>query len=126
MTAPAAPRGFTAQTVNELIARRDEPEWMRQRRLDAWNIYESIPMPTRQDEEWRRTDLRGLRLNEVAPYSDEHAPPRSLLPATEAAENFAGVLSFWNGEPVDYRLSEDLKRRGVIFTDMRTAVREYP
>src|SRR5689334_8457360 len=111
MTAPAAPRGFTAQTVNELIERRNEPEWVRQRRLDAWNIYESIPMPTRQDEEWRRTDLRGLRLNEVAPYSDERAPSASLIPEAEASENYAGALTFWNGERVEYRLSEDLKRQ---------------
>ena len=35
------------------------------------------------------------------------------------------MLTFWNGERVEYRLSEDLKRQGVIFTDMRTAVREH-
>ncbi|HEV8191683.1 MAG TPA: Fe-S cluster assembly protein SufD [Ktedonobacterales bacterium] len=125
MTAPAAPRGFTAQTVNELIERRNEPEWVRQRRLDAWKIYESIPMPTRQDEEWRRTDLRGLRLNEVAPYSEAPVTARSLLPGAEAGENYAGALTFWNGERIEYRLSEDLQRQGVIFTDMRTAVREH-
>ncbi len=71
MTAPVARRGFTEAAVAEVIARRAEPEWMRERRLDAWQTYQRIPMPTRQDEEWRRTDLRRLKLDDVQPYSDD-------------------------------------------------------
>ena len=33
----------------------------RDARLRAWEVFETLPMPQRTDEEWRRTDLRGLR-----------------------------------------------------------------
>ncbi|MCO5226038.1 MAG: hypothetical protein M9953_11940, partial [Thermomicrobiales bacterium] len=52
---------FTADTVRALSASRNEPEWMLQKRLDAFAIYEQLPMPARTDEEWRRTDLRMLK-----------------------------------------------------------------
>ena len=75
MTAPVARRGFNQDALDALIARRDEPEWMRQRRRDAWAIFQAMPMPTRQDEEWRRTDLRRLKL-------DDYEPAASPIPAT--------------------------------------------
>ena len=39
---------------------RDEPQWMRERRLEAYSLYESLPMPhTTEDDVWRRTvDMR--------------------------------------------------------------------
>jgi Fe-S cluster assembly protein SufD len=125
MTAPVARRGFTEEAVKELIERRGEPEWMQQRRLDSWKAYESIPMPTRQDEEWRRTDLRGLRLDEIEPYGAEGAPQGTPLPDAEAGEQYGGVLAFWNGERVEHRLSDALRQQGVVFTDLRTALREH-
>jgi Fe-S cluster assembly protein SufD len=126
MTAPVARRGFTEEAVAELIGRRDEPDWLRKRRLDAWTLYTEIPMPTRQDEEWRRTDLRDLRLNDIAPYAQE-APARSgtLLPAAESTERYGGFLALRDSHPTEYRLDDDLKRRGVIFTDLTTAVRDH-
>lgn len=125
MTAPAKRRGFTEEAVAELIARRDEPEWMRERRRDAWKTYLSIPMPTRQDEEWRRTDLRDLKLDEVTPFSETQAPEGTLLPQAERDEPLGGFIGLHDAKRVEYRLDEDLARKGVIFTDMATAVREH-
>ncbi len=125
MTAPVARRGFSLDALNELIARRDEPEWMRERRLDAWRAYESIPMPTRQDEEWRRTDLRRLKLDEYEPEGADGAPAGTLIPPAERGETFAGFLGLHNGRPVEYQLSDEARARGVIFCDMVTAVREH-
>src|SRR5262249_42516439 len=128
MTAPVARRGFTDEAVAELIARRDdEPEWMRERRLEAWKTYQQIPMPTRQDEEWRRTDLRSLRLDEVAPYAEEGhtGGVDPLLPSPERDEHYGGFLGLRDGHVVERRLDDDLVRQGVIFTDLVTAVREH-
>src|SRR5262249_16424790 len=125
MTAPVARRGFTDEAVAELLAGRDEPEWMRERRLEAWKTYQQIPMPTRQDEEWRRTDLRGLRLDEVAPYAEGDTGTGTLLPAAERDERYGGFLALRDGHVVERRLDSDLARRGVIFTDLGTAVREH-
>jgi Fe-S cluster assembly scaffold protein SufB len=42
------------ETVLNLSAALNEPEWMRDFRLRAWEIYEQTPMPTTKDEPWRR------------------------------------------------------------------------
>src|SRR5439155_11943215 len=44
---------------------RDEPAWLRERRLEAWRLYESMDLPDPGDEEWRRTDVRALDLSDV-------------------------------------------------------------
>lgn len=125
MTAPVARRGFNQEALNELLARRDEPEWMRQRRLDAWKIYQDTPMPTRQDEEWRRTDLRRLKLDEFGTEPTQTQTHETLVPAAERNETFAGFLGLLNAQPVEYRFSDEAKAKGVIFTDLATAVREH-
>src|SRR5262249_60185340 len=108
MTAPVARRGFTDEAVAELLARRDdEPEWMRERRLGAWKAYQQIPMPTRQDEEWRRTDLRSLRLDEVAPYAEGEPGSGTLLPAAERDERYGGFLGLRGGPDVGRRAHDD-------------------
>ncbi len=125
MTAPVARRGFNQEALNELLARRDEPEWMRQRRLDAWKLYQAMPMPTRQDEEWRRTDLRRLKLDEFGTEPTPTQAHETLVPVAERDEKFAGFLGLLNSQPVEYRFSDEAKAKGVIFTDMATAVREH-
>lgn len=37
--------GLDAEIVEQISARKDEPEWMLKRRLKALRIYESKPMP---------------------------------------------------------------------------------
>ncbi|SRR5579875_794336 len=131
MTAPVARRGFSAESLGELIERRDEPEWMRERRRAAWQTYQDIPMPTQQDEEWRRTSLRRLKLDDVEPYSEGsyashtgHAG-KTLVPPAERDEVFGGFIGLRDAARVEYRLSDDLRAKGVIFTDLQTAVREH-
>ncbi|HEX8995096.1 MAG TPA: Fe-S cluster assembly protein SufD [Ktedonobacterales bacterium] len=125
MTAPVARRGFSQEALEALIARRDEPEWMRQRRLDAWKLFQETPMPTRQDEEWRRTDLRRLKLDDYEPVAETAAAGATLVPPAERKETFAGFLGLRNAQPVEYQLSAEAKAQGVIFTDLATAVREH-
>jgi Fe-S cluster assembly protein SufD len=125
MSAPVAPRGFTEAAVSELIERRDEPEWMRARRRDAWNSYQQLPMPSRTDEEWRRTDISRLRLDQLPPFAADDAASETLRPTTEREEAYGGFLGLRNGQPVETHLSPDLLSKGVIFTDLATAVREH-
>jgi Fe-S cluster assembly protein SufD len=125
MSAPAARRGFTAEAVTDLVERRDEPDWMRERRVAAWQAYEQIPMPTRQDEEWRRTDLRGLRLDQMEPYGPAGGAQASLLPNAERDEGLAGFLGLRDAKLVERQLAEEWAAKGVIFSDLATAVREH-
>jgi Fe-S cluster assembly protein SufD len=125
MTAPVARRGFTEEAVHELIARRAEPAWMRERRLEAWRAYQAIAMPTRTDEEWRRTDLSRLRLDDLQPFGDETDGQGTLVPPAERNERFGGFVGFRDARRVEYQFSEELAAAGVIFTDLATAVREH-
>ena len=55
--------GLTREAVEQISASKNEPNWMLERRLRAWQIFEALPMPSRQDEEWRRTDIGKLKLD---------------------------------------------------------------
>ena len=61
--------GFTAETLEQAV--QGEPDWLRDRRRAALASYERLPMPSRTDEEWRRTDIAGLDLSSYARL--EHA-----------------------------------------------------
>ncbi len=61
---------FTAETL-ERTELRGEPDWLRRRRRSALEAYERLPMPSRTDEEWRRTDIAGLDPSQFAKF--EHA-----------------------------------------------------
>ena len=52
-------KGDFSKDFVEKIA-HDEPQWMRDKRLEAYSLYESLPMPhTAEDDTWRRTvDMR--------------------------------------------------------------------
>jgi Fe-S cluster assembly protein SufD len=49
---------FTAETLEK--TGQGEPDWLRDKRRTAFSAYERLPMPSRTDEEWRRTDVTGL------------------------------------------------------------------
>ncbi len=74
--------GFTLDAVEEIASLHGEPDWLRKSRRSAFDAFERLPMPSRVDEEWRRTDVTGL---DVARFSQfEHAngfgPGRPSLP----------------------------------------------
>jgi Fe-S cluster assembly protein SufD len=123
-------KGFSRAAVDELSAAKAEPDWLRAFRERAWEAWEALPMPTRQDEDWRRTDIRLLDLTTFA-SSAAPAPAEAALPAGLAAlatreEDLAGLLVQQDGLAVRADLAPDLTTRGVLFTDLDTAVREHP
>ena len=125
--------GFSGEAIEALSALRKDPAWVRERRWLAWRFYEEIPFPTTNDERWRRTSLAGLDLDRVLPWRAE--PPSPALSIKELptalrehlalAEETAGLLVHCDGFVQFRSLSDELTAKGVIFTDMDTAVREY-
>lgn len=124
MTVTDIAPGMTREGVEQLSASKNEPEWMLEMRLRAWQIFEMLPMPSRQDEEWRRTDIRALKLENLAPFA---VPSGSSVESPLRLDgNSAGLLTQQNSLTVDRSVQEDLQQRGIIFTDLDTAVREHP
>lgn len=120
---------FTKEAVKELSAYLNEPEWMLDLRLKAFEVYEQTPMPTLKDEEWRRTNIRRLKLDMIGPSLNGAAgqvdyPAR--LSNQLADVPAGGELIMVDGVTKSFKLSNELKAQGVIFCDMSTAVNEHP
>ena len=99
MTTATAPRRSTRTRSGASATTSTSPDWLRDLRAGWWERAEATPPPTGQEEEWRRTDLAGLpRDGEL--LLDPPALEVTCRPAPP--------------------------RRGVILTDLRTAVREHP
>lgn len=124
---------FTKDAVKQLSAHFNEPDWMLQFRLQAWDVFDKTPMPTTSEEAWRRTTLRRLRLNNIGPSlngvsatdSNDSAEIPSHLAAQLTDDEVGGILVQVDGVPQRYALSDSLQQQGVIFCDMHTAVREH-
>jgi Fe-S cluster assembly protein SufD len=112
---------FTKEAVEELASLHGEPEWLRALRRRAFETYERLPLPSRQEEEWRRTDLKGLDLDAFAPFEAADGGP-----AADPVEGAAGVLRQRGSEPGRVELDPDLAARGVVFMPLTQAAREHP
>ncbi|MFL5658578.1 MAG: Fe-S cluster assembly protein SufD [Ktedonobacteraceae bacterium] len=124
--------GLSRAAVEELSRHKGEPEWMLQKRLHAWDIYEKTPAPL-----GRRGDLGTLRtvanfkFQELNPYVPVNA--NSNLPAVieqslkEAlVDARSGLIVQRNASVIRTELDDELKRKGVILTDLDSAVLNYP
>ena len=91
--------GFTREAVEALSHAKSEPSWLLEWRLASWDVFESLPWPLRSDEEWRRTDLKGLKLDRLAPFAgvgEREVSADAVLAAVEGAsakeEERAGLI----------------------------------
>ncbi len=125
-------RGFSKETFEALLAGLDEPEWMQARRREAWRVFGDTPRPSRSDEAWRRTDLKILDLDQGAALIEPPPPERAWRKTPTAwkkllrATDVAGGLLHVDGATAWSWLEGGAAARGVIFTDLHTALREHP
>jgi Fe-S cluster assembly protein SufD len=131
MATTLAKAGLDKSTIEEMSRVKNEPEWLLARRLDALHVYNETPMPAENDELWRRTNLKDLDFNALVPFlaGEPSGDPLSNLPAdlrVTAQASSAGALVQYNSSGVFAQLASDLKKRGVIFCDLDTALREHP
>jgi Fe-S cluster assembly protein SufD len=126
-------QGLSQRAVEELSELKEEPQWMRERRLEAWRRYEELPGPTGQEEEWRRTDLSLLRMDDGLPYAASPLQgelpsrwPRTLRSLAPEEQWLAGSLTQHESETIRDVLDEKLASRGVIWCSLDRAVREHP
>ena len=128
---------FSKEFLQKIAAA--EPQWMREKRLEAYEFYESLPMPhTTQDDVWRRTVdmrtqdywrrtrryLRGFAVEKYHPSVPNGAVSSKDVDYNEAET--AGVLVQVDGQRQYASDSEMLKEKGVYFSDLHTALQEQP
>jgi Fe-S cluster assembly protein SufB len=126
-------RGLNAQIVSEISEMKREPAWMRDFRLRSLKIFESKPMPhwggnigiDFQDIYYylKPTEGQGKTWDDV-PADIKETFDKLGIP--EAEKKFlSGVKAQFESEVVYGSLKEDLAKKGVLFTDTDTAVREH-
>jgi Fe-S cluster assembly protein SufD len=120
--------GFTKDAVVQLSTALSEPDWMLKFRLKAWEEFERTPIPTVQEEAWRRTNIRRFSLDKIGPSLNGNGKVDDVpayLGEQLTGDKAGGVLLQVDGVTQRYELSDELKEQGVIFCDMSTAVREH-
>ncbi len=129
-----ARKGLDAEIVRQISEMKGEPEWMREKRLEGLQLFESKPLPKWGGEikldfqdiyyYLKPTDRQGHTWDEV-PKEIKETFDKLGIP--EAERKFlAGVKAQFESEVVYGSLKEDLANKGVIFTDTDSAVRDYP
>jgi Fe-S cluster assembly protein SufB len=128
-------KGLDREIVSQISEMKNEPEWMRQFRLDALETFFKKPMPNwggvlsdldfqnifyyvrasdRQEHDW-----------EDVPEDIRKTYDRLGIPEAEK-KYLSGVKAQYESEVVYGSLKEDLAKKGVIFTDTDSALRDHP
>ncbi|HET6781903.1 MAG TPA: Fe-S cluster assembly protein SufD [bacterium] len=119
---------FTRRAVEAISERHDEPKWVRDARLRAFETFERLPWPTTREEKWRRTDLKDLHSETLAPFASapQHTVPAVAGEAIKNAGARGGAVVQWNSETVASDLVPELASRGVVLTDVHAALKDHP
>ena len=136
---PATPvfkarKGLDREIVAQISEMKGEPGWMRDFRLQSLEIFDSKPMPhwggdiaiDFQDVYYylKPTNEQGKSWDDVP---EEIKKTFDRLGIPEAEKKFlAGVKAQFESEVVYGSLQEDLAKKGVIFTDTDSALRDHP
>ena len=128
-------KGLTEETVREISAIKKEPEWMLQRRLDAYHSFRDQKNPG-----WG-PDLSEIDFDEFTYYikpTEKTEDSWDEVPETirdtfdrlgipEAEQKFlAGVSTQYESEVVYHNMLKEVEEKGVIFLDTDSALREHP
>lgn len=127
--------GLNEQIVCDISARKQEPLWMLERRLQALRHFTQMPLPT-----WGPT-LTHLDTNDIFYYikpakqqfSTWNDVPGSIketfdrLGVPEAEKKYlAGLSAQYESEVVYHNLKNEWLEKGVIFTDCDSGLKKYP
>lgn len=118
--------GISREAWEELVHTRSEPDWVRARRQRAWNLFAEMAWPSLRDEEWMRTDIRGLRLDRFRFGAAEGASSSDLPPALllEGVET-AGRIASLDGQNRLVELASDCARKGVLFGPLAAVLEHH-
>jgi Fe-S cluster assembly protein SufB len=128
-------KGLSKEVITDISKLKNEPQWMLDFRLRSYEVFMKKPMPN-----WG-ADLSTIDFNNIYYYakaSEKTEKSWDDVPAEvkrtfdklgipEAEKKFlAGVGAQYESEVVYHNLREDLAKKGVIFLDTDTALKEHP
>ncbi len=117
---------LTEQDIRSFSEGKQEPSWMTELRLKAFGQLETLPMPkpdkTKIDK-WNFLEFPAHSVESVAFASLDELPKE--VQAIVHADEQKNIYIQRNNTPAYVALSEELKAKGVILTDIHTAAREH-
>ncbi|WP_419855736.1 Fe-S cluster assembly protein SufB [Candidatus Poriferisodalis sp.] len=128
-------KGLDEEIIREMSSLKNEPQWMLDFRLRAYKTFLRKPMPN-----WGG-DMSEIYFDDIYYYikptegqvdaweelPDSVKDTYEKLGIPEAERKYlAGVTAQYESEVVYHRNREDLEAQGVLFSDMDSAVKEYP
>ncbi|MBB4041003.1 Fe-S cluster assembly protein SufB [Microvirga flocculans] len=140
-----APKGLSEDVIRFISAKKGEPEWMLQWRLDAYKRWLTMKEPS-----WARVSYDKIDYNDIyyyaapkknpAPKSLDEVDPEILktyeklgIPLREQEilagiepERRVAVDAVFDSVSVATTFKEELAKAGVIFMPISEAIREYP
>ncbi|MBI3318653.1 MAG: Fe-S cluster assembly protein SufB, partial [Candidatus Omnitrophica bacterium] len=132
-----AKKGLSKEVVEEISGRKEEPDWMRQFRLRALEVFLKKPLPAWAD----LSILSQIHFDDIYYYlkpMEKQGKTWEEVPADikntfdklgipEAERKFlAGVSAQYESEVVYHSIHEDLEKQGVIFLGMDDGLKKYP
>ncbi len=127
--------GLSEEVIREISKEKNEPDWVLDIRLKAYEQYKKLPMPT-----WG-PDLSELDLDGIASYvyksadmvDDWEKVPEDIkgvfdklgIPEAEK-KSLAGVGAQYNSEMIYHNVSKDLETLDVIYENFDEAIKKYP
>ena len=128
-------KGLSKEVVESISKMKDEPQWMLDFRLRAYETFMKKPMP-QWGGDLNKIDFQNIyyyaKASEKTEKSWEDVPEDvkntfDKLGIPEAEKKFlAGVGAQYESEVVYHNLREDLEKQGVLFLDTDSALKEQP
>ena len=132
------PKGLTEETVRLISARKEEPQWLLDFRLDAFRKWQSMKQPT-----WAHLDIPEIDFQDIIYFAAPKKPDGEKKEiAPELARTFdklgiplherdalAGNVAFdavFDSVSVKTTFRKTLAEKGIIFCSFSEAVKEYP
>ncbi|HXG73863.1 MAG: Fe-S cluster assembly protein SufB [Candidatus Nitrosotenuis sp.] len=128
-------KGLSKEVIKEISKLKNEPQWMLDFRLRSYEVFMKKPMPN-WGPDLGAIDFQNIyyyaKASEKTEKSWDDVPAEvkktfDKLGIPEAEKKFlAGVGAQYESEVVYHNLREDLAKKGVIFLDTDTALKEHP
>lgn len=126
MTTETKQLKFDKEEISRFSKGRGEPEWMAGLRLKALTGAQELPMPKTDKTRIKGWNFTNFQYDKKSGTfgSAEELPEhiRTLIGKNEQAGN---LLVHHNATPAFSSLSEELSQKGVILTDIETALKEH-
>ena len=133
------PTGLNEDIIRMISAKKEEPEWMTEWRLESFRIWQKMEEPDWANIKYDKPDFQAIKYYSAPKKKPELASLDEVDPellktfeklgiSLEEQKRLAGVAVdvVMDSVSVKTTFQDTLKEKGIIFCSMSEAIREYP